>query len=133
MSPFWTAAQEPFFRPLLSLSLIIDHTMWGLNAMGYHATNIFMHSINSYAVFLVAILLLKTSPFHEKRIWSLALLSGFVFLILPSHTEAIAWISGRTDVIAAFFCILAFYMYLLYKQHSKILYVPISILLFFCA
>jgi len=133
VSPFWTAAQGPFFRPLLSLSLICDHTMWSLNATGYHATNIIIHSINSYLVFLITILLLNTSSSHEKRTWTLALLSGFIFLILPSHTEAVAWISGRTDVIAAFFCILSFYLYLLYKQHSKVWYVPISILLFFCA
>ncbi len=133
MSPFWTAAQGPFFRPLLSLSLIIDHALWNLNATGYHTTNIVFHSINSFLVFLVALLLLNTSQLHEKRIWNLAFLSGFIFLIHPSHTESVAWISGRTDVVATFFCLLSFYIYLLYKQYAKAVYIPISIFLFLCS
>jgi hypothetical protein len=39
--------------------------------------------------------------------------AGFIFLLLPSHSEAVSWISARTDVIATFFALLSFSIYLI--------------------
>jgi len=129
----WTHSPWSFFRPLISLSLFIDYKLWELNPIGYHFTNILIHSLNSFFVFLISFLLVNKIQLFKKRIWGLPLFSGFIFLILPCHTEAVAWISGRTDVIATFFYLSSFCTYLFYKQNSKISYLLISILLFVCA
>jgi hypothetical protein len=56
-------------------------------------------------------------------------LAGSIFLLLPSHTEPVTWISARTDVISTFFALGALAFYLVYKKH-KILYIKyISLLL----
>jgi len=129
----WSRTHGGYFRPFISLSLFLDYKLWGLNPTGYHFTNIFIHSLNSFCVFLIAFLLINRTQLSIKGIWGLALFSGFIFLILPSHTEAVAWISGRTDLIATFFCLSSFCTYLLYKHYSKISHLLISLLLFMSA
>ena len=124
---------EGFFRPLISLSLFIDYKFWKLNHVGYHLTNIIIHSLNSFFVFLISILLInKIRPLKEKR-WGLSLLPGFIFLILPCHTEAVAWIAGRTGLIAAFFCLASFWFYLRYREYLKPSYLLTSFLFFMAA
>jgi len=119
-----------FFRPLISLSFFVDYKLWGLNPDGYHLTNTLVHSLNSYLVFLICLLLINRTRFLPKMRWSLSIFSGFIFLVLPGHSEAVAWISGRGDVIAAFFCLSSFCMYLFYRQNSVSCFLLISILLF---
>jgi len=63
----------------------------------------------------------------------IALCSGFLFLVIPSHVEAVTWISDRGDVLATFFALSSFLAYLFYKQYSNLLYSLISLLLCACA
>jgi protein O-mannosyl-transferase len=77
-----------FYRPLFWFSLSLDRALWGLNATGFHLTNLLLHWANG----LLAFLLLKRS--HVS-----ILLSGAVCIIwlgLPINTEVVAWISGRS-------------------------------------
>jgi len=124
---------QGFFRPLISLSLFIDYKLGKLNPIGYHFTNIIIHSLNSFFVFLISMLLTNKIQFLKDKRLALSLLSGFIFLMLPCHTEAVAWISGRTDVIATFFCLVSFWFYLLYKEYLKFFYFLTSFLFFMAA
>ena len=48
-SNLWGVATETVTRnyaPLTILSLLIDHTLWGMNSGGYHATNVLLHIVN---------------------------------------------------------------------------------------
>ena len=132
-SAVWSDFEPGFFRPLFNLSLVIDYKLWALNPTGYHFTSVVMHSVNSFLVFLISFLLISKTQVFQRRIWNLSLFSGFMFLVLPSHTEVVSWISGRADVIAAFFCLSSFCTYLSYKRHPKISYLLISLVLFVCA
>lgn len=118
------------FRPLISLSFYIDYKIWHLNPIGYHLTNIIFHSLNSFLVFLISLVLMKSSDEYKNNAQYLSLLAGGIFLVLPCHSESVSWISGRTDLIAAFFCLSSFYLYMLYKQNFKILYLLSSLLLY---
>lgn len=122
-----------FFRPIISISLFIDYTLWGLAPEGYHITNILFHSLNSFLVFIVSYLLMNKIKISPQRVWYLSLLSGFLFLLLPCHTESTVWISGRTDLIATFFFLCSFIAYLYYKSHSQTIYLIVSLFFFICA
>lgn len=125
----WSSGSWEFFRPLISLSLFFDYRLWGLNPLGYHLTNIFFHSLNSFLVFLLVLLLLKDAPgYSQVRI--LAFFSGLLFLIMPHHTEAVSWISGRCDVISAFLFLGSLCGYLRYKECGRRIYLPVSLLFF---
>jgi hypothetical protein len=129
----WTQAQQPFLRPLISLSFFCDYQFWKLNATGYHLSNIFVHVLNGMLVSYIAYLLLTVwqGPNHctgqERKI---AFLAGVFFLVLPSHAEAVTWISGRTDVIAAFFALSSLAAYLIYRLYGHIIALCFSLVLF---
>ncbi|MBI5605848.1 MAG: hypothetical protein HY879_21145 [Deltaproteobacteria bacterium] len=132
-APWTPGAAQGFFRPLITLSFFIDYRLWALNPTGYHATNLICHAFNSLLIFLIGFTLLsrqKPSPVDPRL---LAFLSGFFFLILPCHTESVTWISGRTDLVATFFCLASFRAYLSFQEKRKIVTLSLSMLFFLLA
>ncbi len=118
-----------YYRPFLHLSMAIDYSFWHLNPMGYHLTNVILHSIASLLVFLTGLFILKDESINlnnihlnngNTKILTAALLSSIIFAIHPVHTESVAWISGRTDIISTIFLLLAFLSFLIYRRESKI-------------
>lgn len=119
----WSAPQGldcGFFRPLSSISLFLDYHLWGTGAGGFHLTNIILHGLNGFLVALVARTLPLSCEFDARARKLFALASGLLFVLLPSHSEAVAWISGRTDVIAAFFALSSILAYHGYVHRRKL-------------
>lgn len=103
-SAFWTRGDiEPegrsYYRPLTIYSLALDYALHGKNASGYHVVNAVFHAAN--AVLLYALLLRRRLEAVQAALLALA------WAWFPRLTEAAAWISGRTDVLAGFFVLLA--------------------------
>jgi len=88
--------------------------MWGLNSSGYHLTNIAINTANVLLVFLVFYLLFQKINY--------AFIGSLFFSIHPCHVEAVSWISGRTDLLAALFLLTAalFFILFLYKKKATI-------------
>jgi tetratricopeptide (TPR) repeat protein len=84
-----------FYRPLFWFSLALDRVLWGLNATGFHVTNLFLHWANG----LLAFFLLRRS--REPILRSGA--ACIIWLGLPINTEVVAWISGRSIALAVLF------------------------------
>lgn len=101
------------FRPLFHLGLCADHALWGTSSFGYHLTSAVLHGLVAAAVGLLGRRLWsQLGPAGGSRTsdvggWTVAVLAAAVFLVHPSHTEAVAWISARSDLIAAFFATLS--------------------------
>ncbi len=117
----WSNRDSAFLRPLISLSLYLDWRLWGLYPLSYHAANVFVHTINALIVAALFPLLIRVfkhgaNPSEVRRG---AIFSGLLFLVQPLHPEAVTWISGRTDVYAAFFCLLAFFIYLRSREKGN--------------
>lgn len=106
-----------FFRPLLGVISFLDYKIWGLNPLGYHLTNLGFHLANSFLVGTIAFLLSLNLGLDLKLKGFIPYFAGFIFLLLPSHAEAVSWISARTDVIATFFALLSFAIYLIPINH----------------
>ncbi len=96
-----------FLRPLASLSLFLDFTLYGLNPLGYQLTNLFVHALNAL---LVGILAWKVVREDVSGIF-VPFSCGLFYSILPSHAEAVSWIAGRSDLQATLFCLLALVCY----------------------
>ncbi|MEB3280656.1 MAG: hypothetical protein VKK42_17220 [Lyngbya sp.] len=125
--------QSLFFRPVLSLISFLDYQVWGVNPFGYHLTNFFFHLLNSLGVGLIGFLLAKRLKFKPSYQRILPYLAGFIFLLLPSHTEVVSWISARTDGVATFFGLFSFVFYLAYKHYYQPRFVLLSGLVFLAA
>ena len=98
----------PFYRPLLLVSFICDYQLWGLNPFGFHLSNVLFHALNGCMVYLLAFLLFK------RRIF--AFTAGLLFTSHPIQTEAVAWISGRNDVLLTFFSLITIVCFITWQQ-----------------
>jgi Flp pilus assembly protein TadD len=95
-SDFWSTeterGQSNYYRPLVSLSYMLDYAVYGLNPAGYHATNILIHTGCVLALWYLLVLLGLSSG-------SAAVAAG-LWAVHPSVAESVAWVSGRTDSLA---------------------------------
>ncbi|MGE5280115.1 MAG: tetratricopeptide repeat protein [Deltaproteobacteria bacterium] len=87
-----------FWRPLQLLTYMVDHVFWKDNPVGYHLTNALLHILAAVALFWLLELLFKDTL--------LALLTALFFVAHPVHTEAVTYIAGRPDPMAALFMLL---------------------------
>lgn len=102
-------ASGVFYRPVQTLTYLVDYSFWRLNVFGYHLVNMIWHILAAISIFgLIQVLF---------RRGKLALLTALLFVAHPMHTEAVSYISGRADSLATFFMIASYILYL--KQDQK--------------
>ena len=105
--------RENVSRPLVSLSYCIDHAIWGPAPFGYHVTNVLLHMLNVALLFLftrgVAIDRLRDEGMaRERRAVLAAGVAATLFAVHPMMTEAVGYISGRSDLLSGTFMLLSF-------------------------
>ncbi len=97
--------RKSFIRPITTLTYLIDHRLYGPNPFGFHLENVMWHTAASL---LILVLLRRLWPNEPLMTFGAAAL----FAAHPVHTEAVAWVSGRSEILAAFWGLLAFWAHL---------------------
>jgi tetratricopeptide (TPR) repeat protein len=100
------------YHPLTILSLAANYRISGLHPGSYHAVNLLLHLANTALVFAFVWTL------SAGRRWTTAVTSLF-FGIHPMHVESVAWVSGRKDVLYAFFFLAGLIAYLRYAKTRR--------------
>jgi hypothetical protein len=118
-SVVWGREHGGFFRPLFILSYLIDTRIWGARPFGFHLTNVVLHSLNAFLTFLLSLRFVEDLKLTTVTKRMIAICAGTLFLLHPSHTEAVSWISGRADVLATFFCLASLLSYLEYARGRR--------------
>ena len=106
--------QGGLFRPIVSTINLVDYSLWGLNAFGYHLTNAVIHITNILLVYYLSLRLFKNS--------SVSVLCSLLFLFHPILASSVYWVSGRTDMLACSFYLLSLIMTGKYLSNSNIRY-----------
>jgi tetratricopeptide (TPR) repeat protein len=101
----------PFYRPLVTLLNAASYFIFGLRPFYYHLTNVVLHTVNAVLLYGLLVLFLRTSPFA-------ALLAALLFAVHPIHTEAVCFVSGRTDLLATSLMLLGLWAYLLKNKSA---------------
>ncbi|CAG07292.1 unnamed protein product, partial [Tetraodon nigroviridis] len=105
------------YRPLTVLTFRLNYLLaGGLNPSGFHVLNIILHAAVSALMFDVFAILTGGLAYDERgRMLNLApktsLLAGLLFAAHPIHTESVAGIVGRADLLCALFFQLSFLTY----------------------
>jgi len=84
-----------YYRPMLGLSFLTDWQLFGPWPAGFHLTSILIHAAVGVLLYLLAARVLR-DPLA-------ALFAALLFVVHPVHTEAVAYVSGRSDPLAALF------------------------------
>ena len=119
----WAFEERPsnFYRPVAFLLYMANYYVFGLNAWGFHLTNILLHAGVVAFFFLVAETLFLSMRISDEFRFGvvtlslarvLALLCALLFATHPIHVEPVAWISGISDLLFSLFFMMALYFYI---------------------
>jgi hypothetical protein len=81
------------YRPLTIFTFSLEYPIWKVWAPGFRLTNLALHALNGWLVFLIVRGLLGAP--------AAALASAVVYVIHPVQTEAVVSIVGRSELLAA--------------------------------
>ena len=87
--------EQKLYRPLVTLSYALDKAVWRKPG-GFHVTNVVWH------LAVVAMLVLLLRQLGTPPIGSLLVAAAWLAWH-PLTTEAVAWVAGRAELLAAFF------------------------------
>src|ERR1700687_3857967 len=103
------------YQPLSWLSCAIDYKLCGMNPVGYHFTNVLLHSLNAVLFYFITRRILSLAfdtPATDNRLSFASALAALFFSIHPLRVESVAWATERRDVLSGFFFLLAGLSYL---------------------
>lgn len=116
----WTEPMLPnavvtgLFRPLSTTSFALTLIAFGDNPLPFRIINILLNGVNTFLVFLVV------EKLTQNR--RLAAVTSIMYAFLPIHTEAVAYIKARDELLAAFFVFLSWFFFLKGTQKKVLRY-----------
>lgn len=100
---YWASVKEALlWRPVTTLSFALDRVIAGASPVWPHFVNLLLHA----SVTLLWASLIRRMTRRD----SLALVAGLLFAVHPIHTEAVTWISGRAELLAAAYSLAAVHL-----------------------
>ena len=93
-----------FYRPLQTVSFMLDALVGGPKPFIYHLTNLLLHIVGSLCVFW----LLLTLGYQRL----LSLLLALVFALHPMFVPMVAWVPTRGDLLLTIFFIVSFILFI---------------------
>ncbi len=108
------------YRPLVTLSYALNYWAGGASPFGYHVINVLLHALNSALFFLICRVFFA-APFT-------ALAAALLFAVHPAHGEAVAWTSGRAELLGALFFLSAWLAYLRNRSVMSLLFFVAALL-----
>lgn len=107
----FTTYDPELYIPLTLFSYQIDYMIAGTSPGFYHLHSLLLHIVNAILVVWVIDLLVKNR-------W-VAVVTGLLFLIHPLNTEAVAWASGRKDLLSTLWMMVSLGCFLEYKKGNR--------------
>jgi len=103
--------QSGLYRPLVMSSYALNYEVSGLDPAGYHAVNVLLHALVSA---LVAAFFLRVSA-HPAP----AIAAAFLFATHAIHTEAVANVVGRAELLMALLSMVALLAFMQSRAVSR--------------
>ena len=99
-----------FYRPLQTVSFMLDALIGGPKPFIYHFTNLVLYIVGSLCVFW----LLLTLGYQRL----LSLLLALVFALHPMFVPMVAWVPTRGDLLLTIFVIVSFILFIKVFSHE---------------
>ncbi len=125
---YFQSSGEVTYRPVVTLSYFIDYSIWQLNPVGFHLTNILLHIVNGVLVYMFLSIV--------GRDKTISFLASILFALHPVLTEAVNGISYREDLLTTVFflgSVLLFIQSTTRNPQYAIYHYPLSLFLYLLA
>lgn len=83
-----------FYRPTVSAIYWLLWTRFGPSGLAFHVLNLSCMILTAFGIFTIV------QQLTDRR-WVVGLVAGGLFVLNPSHPEAVCWGAGMTDTISA--------------------------------
>ncbi|UCF38341.1 MAG: glycosyltransferase family 39 protein, partial [Acidobacteriota bacterium] len=100
------------YRPFRTLTYALNYAVGGEDPFGYHLVNVLLHALNAVLAFLLF--------WRLSRSNAVAGIGAAFMALHPVQTAAVAYVSGRKDLLAAFFLLAGFYLYVSRRKEGGI-------------
>lgn len=104
------------YRPVVSSSFAIEHSLFGEQALVSHTINVLLYGLT--AVLLFFLLRLFMPERGNRKLWFPGIVS-LLFLIHPIHSEVVNSIKNRDELLALLFGLLASYLVVYGKDQQR--------------
>ncbi|MDP2312475.1 MAG: hypothetical protein Q8P41_06180 [Pseudomonadota bacterium] len=88
------APTSAYYRPLLTVTLLLDRLLFGANPAGFHAVSVLWHLVATGLGYVV----LKDRVGPAR-----AAVAALIFGMHPLQSEAVVWVAARNDLLAGAF------------------------------
>ena len=105
------AGQGNYYRPVFQVWLLLNHTFFGLDPMGWHLSTVAVHLGVTLLTYLLVLLL------GGDRMT--AAVAATLFGVHPVHIESVAWVAGVCDSLLSLFFLGALVSYLMSRKSPK--------------
>ncbi|MHC1707098.1 MAG: tetratricopeptide repeat protein [Bacteroidales bacterium] len=120
------------YRPLSQVMFAAEYEFFGLNPFFGHLLNVLLYAVCGGLLFIILRKLLST--FHHAAWYrSLPFVATLLFVSHPLHTEVVANIKGRDEILSLLGSLLSLYLFIIYSEKRRFWLLPIIAAVFFLA
>ncbi|MFH1220497.1 MAG: tetratricopeptide repeat protein [Candidatus Eisenbacteria bacterium] len=121
------------YRPLSLVTFAVERQLFGQNPHISHLINVLLYALTG--IVLYGLLSTLLAPGRSKRGWyfSLPFVATLLYVAHPLHTEVVANIKGRDDIMALLGALLALRYTIRYLATNKAIYLVTSFVVFLLA
>ena len=118
-------------RPVVVLSWALDWRLWGNDPLGYHAVNVVIHILNAALVMLLGEELIRRMNLNHGLM--VGFLAASIWALHPMTTEAVTYVTGRSESLCAFFYLATLVQWLRWTREGGGLHYAICLASFLLA
>ena len=120
------------YRPLPLVSFAVEYSIFGVNSQASHFITILFYAFLSVLIYRVLCQLFPSAT-DQRWYFSLPFFASLLFVLHPIHTEVVANVKGRDEIMAGLGMMATLYGSLRYIQTQKIVWLLLSAIFFFLA
>ena len=108
LKEIWSSSRANYF-PLVLTNFWLQHAVWGLNPVGYHAVTILCHALAAVLLWRVLLALRIPGAWLGAALWALH----------PVQVESVAWISELKNTQSGIFFLLSILYWLKWLERGR--------------
>lgn len=120
------------YRPLSIAMFALEVELFGTNPLPFHVINILLYALSVFIMYYLLHILFPPNN-RENKYLSIAFMATLIWMVHPVHTEVVANIKGRDEILALLFSLLNFMILLKYTKKPNISFLVLSFFLFLFA